>query len=630
MANNQANIKAVITADDRASSVLKGFGNKVDSIGHAAGAALKTAAIGIAAATAATAAFGVASVKAFAEAEDGIAQTNAVLKSTASVAGVTADEVDKLSKALQKTTKYSDEEVRSAENLLLTFTSITKDIFPDATKIVLDMSTALGQDLKSSSVQVGKALQDPILGVTALRRVGVNFSDAQKDVIKNLVDTGRKAEAQKLILKELQTEFGGSAEAAGKTFAGSLARLKNAFNDIQETIGVTIVRFLTPLIQKVADFVNRIDWEKVIKKAKDSLKSLWEAMKVIATGDFKGGIFGLEEDSPAVMALLKVHDVLVGIKNTGVAVWNGLKKAVDFLTPSIQALFNEVYRNLFPALQRFYEQVIKPLAPVIGAVLVAALWLAINALNVFSKAVSFVLDTASTLFTFFTQTLPAGFEAAINWIVQKVIWLKDNFWEVVGFIIGFFATLPFKLPLFIIEAFAKIVSFILSFKWSEIFAGIWWAMQGVWDKITQIVVKAWHYIHDLKWSDLLTGIAKGFANALIGIIEGALKGALKGLPGNIESKIHLPRFAKGTDFAPGGLAVVGERGPELVNLPRGSQVVPNDRIGSGSSTNINISVNAGVFMGSDVEARKAAQTILNHMKQLASSKNQTLQDYIGA
>ena len=62
----------------------------------------------------------------------------------------------------------------------MTFTKIGQDIFPDATRIVLDMSQALGQDLKSSAVQVGKALQDPILGVSALRRVGVNFSDSQQ------------------------------------------------------------------------------------------------------------------------------------------------------------------------------------------------------------------------------------------------------------------------------------------------------------------------------------------------------------------------------------------------------------------------------------------------------------------
>ncbi len=177
------------------------------------------------------------------------------------------DALINLSKALQLTTTYSDETVLSAENLLLTFTNIGKDIFPQATSTVLDMATALGEDTKSASIQLGKALQDPILGITALRRVGVNFNDAQKDVIKNLVETGKTAEAQKLILKELATEFGGSAAAAGQTFAGKLEIMKNQFNDLQETIGKGLVDALYPLVsllysisqnQNVINFVNNM------------------------------------------------------------------------------------------------------------------------------------------------------------------------------------------------------------------------------------------------------------------------------------------------------------------------------------------------------------------------------------
>ena len=63
---------------------------------------------------------------------------------------------------------------------MLTFTGVGKDVFPQAIQTVLDMSQALGQDLKSSTVQLGKALNSPIDGITALSRVGVSFTDAQK------------------------------------------------------------------------------------------------------------------------------------------------------------------------------------------------------------------------------------------------------------------------------------------------------------------------------------------------------------------------------------------------------------------------------------------------------------------
>ncbi|TJV20615.1 MAG: hypothetical protein E5Y04_31715 [Mesorhizobium sp.] len=171
------------------------------------------------------------------ESQNTIKQLEAVLKSTGGVAGVTANAALLLSTSLQKLTTYGDEAITSAESLLLTFTKIGKDIFPQAVSTVLDMSTALGQDLKASAVQVGKALQDPVLGVTALRKVGVAFSASQLDVIKKLVATGQAAKAQALILKELQTEFGGSAQAARQTLGGSLTALKEAFGDLFELGG---------------------------------------------------------------------------------------------------------------------------------------------------------------------------------------------------------------------------------------------------------------------------------------------------------------------------------------------------------------------------------------------------------
>lgn len=240
--------------------------NNTHSFGKAMDKAFKVTATAALAVGGALTAIGISSVKSFEDSQDIIAQTNAVLKSTGGVAGVTADQVDKLATSLQKVSKYSDEDVRSAENMLLTFTSIGKDVFPDATKVVLDMSTALGQDLKSSSIQLGKALQDPINGVTALRRVGVNFSEAQQKVIDKLVETGKTSEAQKMILKELQKEFGGSAEAAGKTFTGQLAILNNQLDDVKEAIGQVIINALTPLASKLSEFVASDKFQNWVKE----------------------------------------------------------------------------------------------------------------------------------------------------------------------------------------------------------------------------------------------------------------------------------------------------------------------------------------------------------------------------
>ena len=176
-----------------------------------------------------------------AEAEKTTAQLEAVLKSTGGAAGLTVGELNTMASSLQNMTTYGDESIRSAQSLLLTFTNIGKEVFPQALETVLDMSTALGQDLKSSSIQLGKALQDPILGVTALRRVGVNFNESQIEMIKTMVESGDVMSAQKFILQELATEFGGSAAAAADTFSGRLQQISNSLGDLSEAMGFALL-----------------------------------------------------------------------------------------------------------------------------------------------------------------------------------------------------------------------------------------------------------------------------------------------------------------------------------------------------------------------------------------------------
>lgn len=197
--------------------------------------------------------------------QQAVGQMNAVLASTHGVAGMTKDALLNLAQSQSQVTTYSKGANIATENLLLTFTNIGSKVFPDALKAVNDMSTALGQDTKSSAVQLGKALNDPINGITALSRVGVNFTDQQKQQIKTMVETGHTAEAQKAILAELSKEFGGSAAAAGKTFNGQLTIIKNQLFGIGA--GITsqlmppITSFLTMLnshMPQIQGFVNNI------------------------------------------------------------------------------------------------------------------------------------------------------------------------------------------------------------------------------------------------------------------------------------------------------------------------------------------------------------------------------------
>jgi hypothetical protein len=181
-----------------------------------------------------------------------LAQTEAVVKSTGGAAGLTAAQMGEMASAMSAASGnsiFSDDAILGAQNVLATFTQIKGTNFGDATSAILDVSQALGQDLQSTSIQVGKALNDPVAGIGALSRVGVTFSEDQKAMIKSLVETGDVAGAQQVIIAELNKEFGGSAAAAADTFAGRQARLAAQFDDVKQKVGDALL----PVLGKLMD-----------------------------------------------------------------------------------------------------------------------------------------------------------------------------------------------------------------------------------------------------------------------------------------------------------------------------------------------------------------------------------------
>jgi hypothetical protein len=174
-------------------------------------------------------------VRSTAEAEDAYAQLQTRIQATGGVAGVTALELRTLAQELSSVTTYGTSAVVSMQSLLLQFTNIRGETVESATRSVLDLSAALGQDLASSAQLVGKALNDPVKGLKSLSSLGITFTGQQKKLIESLQATGEEAKAQAIILAEIQKRFGGSAVASANTLGGSIKRLEGAFGDLFET-----------------------------------------------------------------------------------------------------------------------------------------------------------------------------------------------------------------------------------------------------------------------------------------------------------------------------------------------------------------------------------------------------------
>lgn len=269
-------------------SKTNGLKGALGGLGDLAGGALKIGLLGAVGGMAALAGGLAASVGAAMEAETGQAALAAVLESTGGKAGVTADMANELASSLQNVTRFEDDTILAGENMLLTFTNIGKDVFPAATETMLNMAQAMGGDVKGAAIQLGKALNDPTQGMTALTRVGVTFTDEQKEMIKQLQESGDLMGAQKIILNELATEFGGAAVAAGDTFAGKLDILNHKFGDIMEAIGGALI----PVLTTAADAIIGVLGNPAIQAAVQGLGT-WIAGAVATIGGELNGLLGV-------------------------------------------------------------------------------------------------------------------------------------------------------------------------------------------------------------------------------------------------------------------------------------------------------------------------------------------------
>jgi hypothetical protein len=193
-------------------------------------------------------------INAATESEDAVANLDATLRSMGDVTGLSSQQLQDMAGALQQVTRYSDESIINAEAMLLTFGNIGGETFPRATEAMLDLASKFGS-LDQASVMLGKALNDPIAGVSALRRVGVQLTEEQEKSIKIFMEQGDIASAQAVILGELERQVGGLAEAYGETFAGKLEIFKNRLGEVQEVIGKAIIPILTQWLDKVIEFM---------------------------------------------------------------------------------------------------------------------------------------------------------------------------------------------------------------------------------------------------------------------------------------------------------------------------------------------------------------------------------------
>lgn len=342
------------------------------------------------------------------------AQTGAVIKSTGGIANVTTDQINALSTALSNQTGIDDDLIAKGANLLLTFTNVRNeagkgnDVFNQATSILADMGTALGTDVAGSAIVVGKALNDPIKGITALTRVGVTFSDTQKEQIKNFIAAGDSASAQKVILAELTKEFGGSAAAQ----ASGLDRLKVAWGNLQESVGQSLnpaIEGLVPQLQGVIGGLLPVltalggTLGSTFAAAMPVISALSPVLATVAnrTGQLVASVFGAL--GPVITALAPPLTNIIGLIGSGLGqVLHAMAPALSSLAKALAPILTLVSTGLGELLVTLMPGIVK-----FGKVLA----------GVFDKVGPILLDVGKNVLAQIQPQLPALTKAMVDMAV---------------------------------------------------------------------------------------------------------------------------------------------------------------------------------------------------------------------
>ncbi|MFR9500645.1 MAG: hypothetical protein SNH18_09410 [Rikenellaceae bacterium] len=271
--------------------------------------------------TAPLAALGVVSAKLADTQLKAEAKVKQAIISTQGAANLSFGELADFASKLQEATNFGDEEILAKSTAqLLTFTNIAGENFKKTQEAALDLSTMMGGDLQSASIQLGKALNSPVANLSALGRSGIQFSEDQKAVIKQLVETNRLADAQSIILKELNRQFGGQAEAA----RDPIIQLKNLLGDLGEDIGEIFLPILRQCAENLKGVVKWIiDLDPKVKVIIVSAAALAAAIGPILL---------------AMGTLVKLIPVLTSGATAFAAVLPALKTGLVALTTPVGAL----------------------------------------------------------------------------------------------------------------------------------------------------------------------------------------------------------------------------------------------------------------------------------------------------
>lgn len=299
-----------------------------------------------------------------------VAQVRQGLISTKNVSGKTLTQLQKQASYLQKHSLFGDEDIlQGVTAQILTFTNITGKAFDRTQQAALDLSARMKVDLKSATIQLGKALNDPVKNLSMLSRSGIQFTEQQKTQIDTLWKSGKKVEAQTIILDELQKEFGGSAQAAALAGLGPLKQLQMKLGDLKELLGGLLFKvikkmlpFFDKMLKGIKGFFDYLDSKSsVLGKISKSFFAIFNAFASIGKsiftifknlfGSFAGGGSMLDGILKIIQSIQKILvPLLLWVSKAIGKLFNPVIPILSKLFPIFKKIFIDIFvaaKNIF-------------------------------------------------------------------------------------------------------------------------------------------------------------------------------------------------------------------------------------------------------------------------------------------
>lgn len=283
------------------------------------------------------------------EQEKVLALVASQIRATGGAAGLSARQIADYAAELQRSTGVGDESILKSAGVLLSFKQISGDVFKDTLRLAQDMAVVMGTDLNSAVLQLSKALADPVARLGELSRAGIVFTQAQKDMVKEMVNAGQLMEAQKFILAEIESQYGGAAKAARDTLGGALQALGSEWGDLQELF-VSEGGAGGALRTAVESWVRSIQW---VKDHFGDLSAVWN----LSVSKILTALGWLVEKFGAFAAFLDL--VIPGEGGPG----SGLAKWADTLAKDIAGMAEVFDDKAVAAVGRLSSSLDKRLVP---------------------------------------------------------------------------------------------------------------------------------------------------------------------------------------------------------------------------------------------------------------------------